>query len=129
MCTAETANRNKPLGEVAGWGGLWGRLLPQPVSIAFASPLLPLWPLPGHPHLPLESSMSARGWAIELLGKGRLVRSILGGLTPQGGGHLGCEGQSVHQLQCPGGGHHILFAEFFQDGHDSSYTEFLKCLM
>lgn len=43
--------------------------------------------------------MSAGGWAIELLGKGRLVRSILGGLTPQGG-RLGCEGQSVHQLQC-----------------------------
>ena len=64
----------------------------QPVSIAFASPLLPLWPLLGHPHLPLESSMSAGGWAIELLGKGRLVRSVLGGLTSQVGGHPGHEG-------------------------------------
>ena len=73
--------------------------------------------------------MSAGGWDIKLSGKGRIVRSILGGLTPQGGGPLGHEGQSDYQLQRLGGGHCILFAEFFRDRHDSSYTEFLKCLM
>lgn len=112
-----------------GGEGCGGDAASQPVVFAFASPLLPLWPLQGRPHLPLESGMSAGGWAIELSRKGRIVRSILGGLTPQGGGRLGHEGQSDHQLRRPGGGHCILFAEFFQDRHDSPYTEFLKCLM
>ena len=112
-----------------GGEGCEGDAASQPVAFAFASPLLPLWLLLGRPHLPLESGISAGGWDIKLSGKGRIVRSILGGLTPQGGGRLGHEGQSDYQLQRLGGGHCILFAEFFRDRHDSSYTEFLKCLM
>lgn len=66
-CTAEIANRNKPLGEVAGWGGLWGRVPPHTVATAFA--VYCPQAAPGCPYVPLESRMSAGGWAIQPLGK------------------------------------------------------------
>ena len=68
-CTAEIANRNKSLGEAAGWGGLWRRVPPHAVATAFAA-YCPR-AAPGRPHLPLESHMSAGGWAIQPLGERR----------------------------------------------------------
>lgn len=63
---------------MGGWGAA-----SQPVAAASVSPLLLH---PGRPHFPLESSISAGGWAIERRWeRGRVGMSALGGLIPREG--------------------------------------------
>lgn len=123
MCAAEIANRNTPLGEVAGWVGEEGWageccLTAVVTAFVFASPLPPS----------LDSPTSSRSPAC-LQGKRQHCHAICRGSDPpRKGGHLGHESQSDHWLQCPGSGCCRLVAKSFEDGDDILYTQFLNCL-